>query len=72
MANLMQNINYLLNKKRSKYVILVAPSQAPSRTNTTYLLLQTKGNNSSFLGIMNFYSATTLKVIAKLIDALQR
>ena len=53
MANLMQNINYLLNKKRSKYVILVAPSQAPSRTNTTYLLLQTKGNNSSFLGIMN-------------------
>ena len=34
--------------------MLVAPSQAPSRPNITYLLPQTKGNNSLFLGIMNF------------------
>jgi len=51
--------------------MLVSPSQAPSRPNTTYLLLQIQGNNSSFLGIMNFYDLALAQSIAKLIATLQ-
>ena len=42
--------------------MLDSPSQAPSLPNITYLLLQTKGNNSSFLRIMNFYLVSSLQV----------
>ena len=42
----------MIKEKRSEYVILVAPSQAPSRPTITYLLLQAKGNNSSYFGII--------------------